>query len=155
MQSGYETVKGWLGIIMGDKIFINFTKYEHDECIRRLMHEINSHFKIDPIKTSLDCNFIAKPPETSKIQENTIEIEDWSENLVKEWFIKNRLNLNIFDYLKPDSGSILKQMYQMKNNATEFYYQLMNKIEEVKIHEVLQFSSCLEKLFEKKIFYKI
>ena len=44
MQSGYENVKGWLGIIMGDKIFINFMKYGFDECIRRLKNEVDSAF---------------------------------------------------------------------------------------------------------------
>ena len=41
MQSGYENVQGWLGIIMGDKIFVNFTKYDYDECIRRLLKELS------------------------------------------------------------------------------------------------------------------
>jgi hypothetical protein len=31
MQQGYESVQGWLGIIMGDKIFVNFTKYPFDD----------------------------------------------------------------------------------------------------------------------------
>ena len=39
-EKGYENVKGWLGLIIGDKIFVNFTKYSFDESIRRLKNEI-------------------------------------------------------------------------------------------------------------------
>ncbi len=42
MQKGYESVSGWLGIIMGDKIFVNFMKYSFEECIRRLKNEVES-----------------------------------------------------------------------------------------------------------------
>lgn len=31
---GYGNVGGWLGLIMGDKMFIDFTKYKYDECIQ-------------------------------------------------------------------------------------------------------------------------
>ena len=42
MQKGYHNVTGWLGIIMGVKIFIDFTKYPFEESVRRLKKEINS-----------------------------------------------------------------------------------------------------------------
>jgi hypothetical protein len=40
MQKGYKA-DGWLGIILGSKIFIDFQKYELSECLRRLTKEIN------------------------------------------------------------------------------------------------------------------
>jgi hypothetical protein len=46
MQKGYENVTGWLGIIMGDKIFVHFMKYEFPECMRRLKGEINQYNKL-------------------------------------------------------------------------------------------------------------
>jgi hypothetical protein len=46
MQEGYENVTGWLGIIMGDKIYIDFAKREFAECMRRLIGEIEPFHKI-------------------------------------------------------------------------------------------------------------
>jgi len=157
MESGYENVKGWLGIIMGDKIFINFTKYELEECFRRLKQELdlNLNKKINtPVSQSQAFQHIPdkiiKSTQALSLQPKDHSIEDWTEVQVRLWFNLNRLNISIYDYLQADSGSILKQIHQMKTNATEFYYQLMSKIDSVKIHEVLKFSSCLDKLFEKK-----
>jgi hypothetical protein len=157
MQSGYENVKGWLGIIMGDKIFINFTKYELEECFRRLKQELDLNLN-KKIKTSVSQSKafqhipdkILKSTQALSLQPKDHIIEEWTEVQVRNWFNLNHLNISIYEYLQADSGSILKQIYQMKTNATEFYYQLMSKIDSVKIHEVLKFSSCLDKLFEKK-----
>ena len=42
-----------------------------------------------------------------------------SEEQVKEWFLINNLNMDIFEYLSPCNGEILKQLYDMKVNAPE------------------------------------
>ena len=34
MKKGYGNVDGWLGFIIGDKIFIDFTKYEYDDSFK-------------------------------------------------------------------------------------------------------------------------
>ncbi len=44
MQKGYKP-DGWLGIILGSKIFVDFCKYEWDECLRRV------HKELEPYKT--------------------------------------------------------------------------------------------------------
>ena len=31
---GYGSIDGWLGFIIGDKIFIDFTKYEFEDSIK-------------------------------------------------------------------------------------------------------------------------
>ncbi len=144
---------------MGDKIFINFMKYEYEECIRRLKNELDSslkkvkavvnHSQKSHVHPDLSTNL--KDSSSLSHQKNDYLIEEWTDIQVKNWFNENNLNLAIYNYLKPESGSILKQIYQMKSNATEFYYQLMSKIDLVKIYEVLKFSSCLDKLFEKII----
>ena len=152
MQKDYENVQGWLGIIIGDKIFINFMKYDYDECIRRLKHELDAVWNKSSITSAAvdTSSMVLKSTvrlESIKLDDRVSLVEEWTEALVKEWFAKNHLNQAIYAYLQPDSGAILKQIFQMKSNATEFYYQLMNKIEHVKIHDVLHFSACLDKLF--------
>ncbi len=44
MQKDYKP-DGWLGIILGSKIFVNFTRYEFNECIRRLKVELDAVLK--------------------------------------------------------------------------------------------------------------
>jgi hypothetical protein len=44
-----------------------------------------------------------------------------SEDQVKEWFLVNNLNMDIFEYLSPCNGEILKQLFDMKCNAPEVY----------------------------------
>jgi hypothetical protein len=39
MESGYKP-NGWLGILLGSRIYVDFTKYEFAECMRRLRKEI-------------------------------------------------------------------------------------------------------------------
>ena len=40
MQTGLHNVKGWLGMIIGDKIFVDFSKYKFEESIKRLIKQI-------------------------------------------------------------------------------------------------------------------
>ena len=42
MEQDFENPKGWLGLLMSDKIFVNFTKYDFEECIKRLKNETDS-----------------------------------------------------------------------------------------------------------------
>ena len=53
---------GWLGIILGAKIFINFSKYDFDECMRKLKVEIK--------------NVVASTTTTSSANNNNIKPED-------------------------------------------------------------------------------
>jgi hypothetical protein len=39
VQKSYKA-DGWLGLIMGSKIFVYFTKYDYQECMRRLLKEL-------------------------------------------------------------------------------------------------------------------
>ena len=41
MQKGYHNVDGWLGFIIGDKIFVDFTKYSFEDSMNRLTNQIN------------------------------------------------------------------------------------------------------------------
>ncbi len=137
LEKGYENVKGWLGLIIGDKIFVNFTKYSFDESIRRLKNEIA--YYIYPSSVLLDSK--------SKYSYNSNKVEKWSEKETLEWFENNSLNMAIFDHLKPCNGAILKEMYYMKTYSSDFYYKSLREIENVRLNAIILFSASLEKLF--------
>lgn len=133
MQPDYEDPKGWLGFIMSDKIFVNFSKYDFAECMKRLTNEIHS-IKNKTLKNMTNNN-------------KHDSVSDWTELRVKAWFDQNALSLLIFGHFKPFNGKILKQMYDMKSKASDFYFQSLTKIENVEFNDVLKFSASLEDLF--------
>ena len=150
MQKGYENVQGWLGIIMGDKIFVNFTKYDHVECLRRLKHEIDSCKNAKQIARVAGVAITtAAPTQVSEINSSSSandSIESWDDGKVKAWFVANNLSLNIYESLKPCNGQIIKQLYEMKCTASEFYYQSVNKVES-NFRSITLFTLFLNKLF--------
>jgi hypothetical protein len=91
MQKGYENVTGWLGIMMGDKIFINFMKYEFSECVRRLKAEIDQHYKA--AKQSHGESIIAGSQLAYFKSSKTDSIQSWSAEKISELFA-NKVNLN-------------------------------------------------------------
>ena len=73
-----------------------------------------------------------------------------NETLVKDWFVKNNLNLDIYEYLAPCDGEILRQLYEMKCTAPEFYYKSLHRIEENGLRSIVVFTSRLTSLFNPK-----
>ena len=95
----------------------------------------------------------------------------WSVNEVREWV--NTLNLspwiNMSGIFESVNGQLLREMYEMKKTAPEFYYNFMkqkftspNKLiisngqldmhpeENFRLHDLLKFSNELNELFKSK-----
>ncbi|RNA00999.1 hypothetical protein BpHYR1_043720 [Brachionus plicatilis] len=97
MQQNYKP-DGWLGIILGSKIFVNFTKYEYDECLKRVIHEI---------KEQHGANLIEKPPKEEVDQANSQPVTlDWSHTDIEKWFEDKKLNKTILKELHPMNGRL-------------------------------------------------
>lgn len=166
MQSGYENADGWMGIIMGDKIFVNFTKYSFEECIRRLLQEtaLSSGVKLNEtqyksVNISSAYAVPASGDDTSKTTSTgnqakystTKRINDWAVDDVNKWFQDNNINKTIIDSLSPCDGQLLAQVYDLNKQAPEFYYQSIsaNKSQPaVPIRDILLFTMKLKNLFE-------
>lgn len=147
MEKGYENVKGWLGIIISDKIFINFTKYDHDECMRRLLNEIKSLNSPPSHHGEAGLVQITSTKTTPNGPSRAQLIENWTEDEVKKWFTDCKIHESIMEELFPCTGIILQQLYDMKSTAPEFYYQSMGKNKNVNLRSILQFTHHLNKLF--------
>lgn len=202
MQDGYENVRGWLGMVMGDKIFINFTKYKYDECIKKLQQEIRAiraksnpnlpmpatpdsfstaqiGDKIKPImgsvpnppppnnatthttiKQQTSINNASVAHVTTKTKMTTMmdkiatasklsaTIEKWSKEEVKQWFETNSIDKAIMDAIWPCEGGDLKQLYEMKMNAPEYYFQALDRNKSVELKSILAFNKSIDKLFK-------
>ena len=154
MQSGYEKVKGWLGFIQGDKIFVNFTRYSYDECIRRLRSELKTTHKAltSAPSSSADLQLqssgpvSSQPTRTTTTNPHASAILGWSESNVFEWFEKNALNRQIIKAIGKCNGVVLHQLYEMKNEAPQFFYQSL-KTDQVDLDALMMFVFHLKQLF--------
>jgi hypothetical protein len=147
MQKGYENVTGWLGFIMGDKIFINLIKYEFEECLRRLSKEILALSPTKKAQTQPSSSQQAAEPKT--IEKNN-QVDQMTQANVKEWMEKNKIDSKICDYLLkgPCDGEVLFQLYEIKKRSPEFYDQSLRQVDGLSIFSIARFSAALEKLFK-------
>jgi len=145
MQPGYETVQGWLGIILGDKIYVNFEEFDFDVCIEKILHELKVSSK-SKLGKSNNNQIIPQTVINKPMTKKTNKIEKWTEEQVKNWFMENNLNMKIFEAFAPMNGDLLFQVFEMKNNSPEFYHQALNRIVD-DIRSILLFTMNINKLF--------
>lgn len=135
---------------MSDKIFINFTKYEYDECVRRLKSEIDTYVnKADAIASNGSNGIVNTASSgTTAVVAKQSSVENWSEEKVNKWFAENKIDTRIEKEFCPCTGIVLKQLYDMRNDAPEFYFQSLNTNKKIEIKNVLVFTHLLRKLFD-------
>ena len=98
MQKGYGQVKGWLGFIMGDTIFVDFSKYEFEVCVQKLKNELDALFcntekKSSPTLTHAQIVITPAPNSdlaNAKLIKNTAHI-----NIMAQCF--KQFNLRLFE----------------------------------------------------------
>ena len=118
---------GWLGLILGSKIYINFTKNDFDECIKRLIKEViqlNKSIGDAKGKRTLD-NKIKQPIEKEVIQK-LIKALSWSELDAENWIIDKKFHKEIVESLTPCDGELLYELYKMYIKIPGYFYSSLN-----------------------------
>ncbi len=151
MQKGYKA-DGWLGIILGSKIFIDFTKYEFGECMSRLQKEIEPIVKKSDRSGSIDsCEMFSDVKCSQKVdtikKENVI---DWNQDQVLKWLKDNEIDYAIIESLMPCDGTLLNQFYDMQCSCPEFFYNSISQNKQIGFRSVAVFGKELKKLYTKK-----
>jgi hypothetical protein len=147
LQKGYENVSGWLGILMGDKIFINFTKYELEECFKRLKNEIEAK-KEKPKLNNLNENVIQVKTDDVILEKPRSKAESMNETDCKSWFETNKIDPVILSSLGGScNGQILKQIWEMKQRDPQFYDQSLKSVN-ANFFSIARYSAALEELFK-------
>lgn len=149
LQKGFENVSGWLGILMGDKIFVNFTKYELEECFRRLKHEVDSKLEKPIVANSIENNVQLKTSDVILEKTNQIsKAESMNEVECKLWFESKKIDPQILLSLGGScDGKILKQIWEMKQRDPQFYDQSLKSIN-LNFFSIAKYSAALEELFK-------
>jgi hypothetical protein len=86
---------GWLAFIIGSLLYIDFTKYAHDDAIKMLTREMNLMINKDTaslnassVNVDESALFTKLPLDTLILPEN---VQDWTEQHVQQWLVDNRL----------------------------------------------------------------
>jgi hypothetical protein len=112
MQPGYEKVKGWLGEIMQNRPNVNFSAFTFGEAMKQLKQELSQIVEERKLKPGgIDANQVhLQTANTSLSARNSTGPELWTENQVKDWFLKNNVNVNIYSEFFPCAGNVLRQL---------------------------------------------
>lgn len=160
MQQDFQPT-GWLGIILGSKIYIDFTKFDFAECMRRLKKELvviyDQVYNIlltnskDVMTSSTTSSIISAPSPSIMNASWTEEIERgadrWAEENVNKWLDEKNFHSVIVDSVRPCDGKLLYSMYKMFESAPESFYASLNKNNAVNLRDLVYFSTELKQLF--------
>lgn len=163
-QSNYQNnFNGWLGTLIEDKKCINFENgFEtpfldlENELAKMKTNDfsiVKRDFKADEIPGNKNGTAISEKINnmnlaSREIVTKNVNVEDWKEAELKDWFKKNKLNLSIFEYFRPFNGKMLKQMYVMKQTSSDFFFKSLNNISDVKFNDIVLYSACIDDLFK-------
>lgn len=139
-----------LGMIMGSKIFVDFTKYERKECISRLFKELESIQKKTVSESISKSSTKLVEPDLIKshhITKSGPQIITWSQQKVEKWLIESEINPGIIKNILPCDGALLNQYYDMQLSCSEFFYNSISFNKQIPFRDVALFGYKLKKLF--------
>ncbi|CAF3514245.1 unnamed protein product [Adineta steineri] len=168
---------GWLGIIKGAKIHVDFATSPFEEAFALLIREIETIRRDIMMKNNNNTQDKTPPPlyhqpssgyspiyNSNTIDGNSLEFKnkqrnvninnpilDWNVNLVQQWLVRIGLSHleNVFTNI---DGKLLCKLYQMKQLAADSYYSFLAKhfdrLEITHMSDTLKFDYELEYLFQ-------
>ena len=108
---------------------------------------LNSDLQPEPTNNSTCMQYLETSKPSNSCASNVLL---WTEGQVKEWFIKNEIEIYIFEELRPCNGKTLKQLFKMKKEAPIFFYQSLKEFRGVKLTSIARFSFYLDETFESE-----
>ena len=142
MQDNYKP-DGWLGFILGAKMFVNFTKYSFEECSKRLQNELS---KLVP---SNEASFKKISVQQTSTVPNTIQaIENWSVADVQKWLVKNDINEKIKAVLENFDGPMLSDLNSIRITAPAYFYEVISEKNKIDLFSVVKFNREFKILFQ-------
>jgi hypothetical protein len=147
MQAGYKP-DGWLGLVLGAKIFVDFTKFQFQEAMQKLTHEINQNLQSSKKINQLSVGASPSVMKSSGSSEKICLVNSWSNEKVVKWLNETNCCENIRSELKRFDGRMLCELNRMKHHAPEYFYRSLGKNLSVDLSELVQFSSSLSVLFD-------
>ena len=134
---------GWLGLISGSKILIDFTQYDFEECFERLQKEIVQFFdskvgQIEPKGSDL----------LDVVSQSTLQPLKFSEKEIENWIYERKIIKEISETLLPCDGELLYEIYQFYQKIPEYFYSSLNPNKTLKLRDIAHFTKELKTLFK-------
>lgn len=119
MQKDYHSTRGWLGTIIDQNDYIDFSIQDFNDCLFQLKTKLAN--SID-IQLTLPQSIDSTNMRSNSFKSN--QINDWKEQDVQFWFKEtNLIQSFIFKALFPCNGKLLSQLRQMQIYAPEFFFK--------------------------------
>ncbi|XP_063437363.1 uncharacterized protein LOC134718645 isoform X2 [Mytilus trossulus] len=142
MVQKYYKPDGWLGALLGTKLFIDFSgKYQFEPKWNELIKELQQHKMLGNEETNQETAIVATPVESkssTKLKISTIDE-------VKQWLISNKLE-KCCHHFENVNGEGLLQLKYMRHDAPECYFKMLSRKLKLSVGETLNFTAALEKL---------
>jgi hypothetical protein len=158
MQLGYGQVDGWLGFLISDKLFVDFTSKRNtfEKCINILEGEIQKIIKTKNVKDLgpniqiSDKNSTKNDENKPKINRNLEIIRSWNSEQLIKWLNDNKIHEEIINSFGKLDGACLEQFYHLSNENPQFVYQSLvhEAHEKLKLADVLLFITRVKTLFQ-------
>ncbi|CAF0704878.1 unnamed protein product [Brachionus calyciflorus] len=141
MQPNYIP-DGWLGIILGTKIYINFSKYNFEDCLRKLKTEIKTVLEpMNDLQKETGQNLTMTDSSKEKI-------EKWTNQDIKKWLKEKQIHPEIASTLYMFNGELLFQLHKTYKTSPEYFNLSISKNNQIDLYSVIHFTSEFEKLFK-------
>ena len=135
------TPDGWLGIITGSKIRVNFVKYDFEDSIKKVLFQLNAAIGND----EAESNKI--PINLNTCTENN-SIKKWTQADVQEWLTKIQTNEELRKTLYSFDGEMLIQLNRIKKTAPDYFFTAISRNNSIELFHVIKFTLEFEILFE-------
>ncbi|XP_071942420.1 uncharacterized protein [Antedon mediterranea] len=145
MQPQYKP-DGWLGMILGTKLYVDFRgQYDFQKQIPLLTKQIGSK-KDSDVVTAVDIPDLGSKPGSGDAAGSQVSMMGWSRDEVQNWLENNHLQAYSINFSNFD-GSTLQSFRNLRREAPEFFYNVLrNDLGFVDIVDLLKFTNAMDNL---------
>ena len=130
-------------MILGAKIYVDFSKYSFDESINRLKKEINQSLSIKNVLNDA----ITKNQKSEMLSQQT-SLSEWNKEMINNWLLENDIDSLIQAKLKNFNGEMLLELNELKKSAPDYFYNSFSSHVKPELESLIKFTCCLKKLLK-------
>ncbi|XP_019613750.1 PREDICTED: uncharacterized protein LOC109461788 [Branchiostoma belcheri] len=147
MMEGKYKPDGWLGAILGAKLYFDFSaQHKFEDSIGKLIKELGQRGRTAQLVQKVDAMEVGAggagalpimPPAKPRVL-------DWKQADVDNWITENQLDKNV---LRELTGPQLHFLQSLRGEAPEFFYQFItNRLRLTSLDQIMRFTSALNGL---------
>ena len=149
MQRKYKA-DGWLGMLVGTKLWIDFqSKHVIEEGVRKLIKELGGRGK-DVDTTDGPAEPVVKPVQTSGVTSapSAPAVSGWKNKEVKQWLKEIGLEKVCKEDISEMTGQTLVDLQELRGECPDYFYKCVEKsLNLTNMFDLLKFRKELSKLF--------